>query len=226
MIKASSNENDLVLDPFCGCATTILAAKNLNRRWVGIDRRKDARFHIVTRLANMTREQRDEAAELLPARLNVVLEQYEAHYSADPPVRTDEGDTAAPALDQVFPAAEEYALRHAEMLEILVQRFGVRCWGCGFEPPGDDARYLELDHINPKSDGGSNDLDNRALLCGPCNQKKSNKLTLRGLWNANKREGHMRKQRPIDLVAAQRWARQYQIQLIRDAEHQYNLEGR
>ena len=37
IIKASSNEDDLVLDPFCGCGTTIDAAKRLQRHWVGID---------------------------------------------------------------------------------------------------------------------------------------------------------------------------------------------
>ena len=37
IIAASSNEGDLVLDPFCGCGTTIAAAQKLNRRWVGID---------------------------------------------------------------------------------------------------------------------------------------------------------------------------------------------
>jgi len=37
IIKASSNEGDLVLDPFCGCGTTIHAAEKLNRQWIGID---------------------------------------------------------------------------------------------------------------------------------------------------------------------------------------------
>lgn len=37
IISASSNEGDLVLDPFCGCGTTIHAAQKLNRRWIGID---------------------------------------------------------------------------------------------------------------------------------------------------------------------------------------------
>ena len=37
IIKASSNEGDLVLDPFCGCATACVAAENLDRRWIGID---------------------------------------------------------------------------------------------------------------------------------------------------------------------------------------------
>ena len=37
IIEASSNEDDVVLDPFCGCGTAVAAAENLKRRWVGID---------------------------------------------------------------------------------------------------------------------------------------------------------------------------------------------
>ena len=37
IVAASSNEGDVVLDPFCGCGTTIAAATKLNRRWIGID---------------------------------------------------------------------------------------------------------------------------------------------------------------------------------------------
>jgi DNA modification methylase len=37
IIKASSNEGDLVLDPFCGCGTAIAVAEKLKRRWIGID---------------------------------------------------------------------------------------------------------------------------------------------------------------------------------------------
>ena len=37
MIKASSNEGDLVMDPFAGCGTTIDAAETLNRFWIGVD---------------------------------------------------------------------------------------------------------------------------------------------------------------------------------------------
>ncbi len=37
IIKASSNEGDMVLDPFCGCATACVAADRLGRKWVGID---------------------------------------------------------------------------------------------------------------------------------------------------------------------------------------------
>ncbi len=37
IVAASSNEGDVVLDPFCGCGTTIAAAQKLNREWIGID---------------------------------------------------------------------------------------------------------------------------------------------------------------------------------------------
>jgi DNA modification methylase len=37
IIQASSNPGDLVLDPFCGCGTAVVAAQKLGRRWIGID---------------------------------------------------------------------------------------------------------------------------------------------------------------------------------------------
>ena len=37
IIKSSSNEDDVVLDPFCGCGTTVESAAHLKRQWIGID---------------------------------------------------------------------------------------------------------------------------------------------------------------------------------------------
>jgi hypothetical protein len=37
IIKASTNEKDVVFDPFCGCGTTIYAAEKINRQWIGCD---------------------------------------------------------------------------------------------------------------------------------------------------------------------------------------------
>ena len=37
IITASSNEGDVICDPFCGCGTTVASAQKLNRRWIGID---------------------------------------------------------------------------------------------------------------------------------------------------------------------------------------------
>lgn len=42
IINTSSNEGDLVLDPFCGCGTTIAEAEHLKRKWIGIDKSYDA----------------------------------------------------------------------------------------------------------------------------------------------------------------------------------------
>jgi len=42
IIRASSNEEDFVLDPFCGCGTTLVAAEQLGRKWIGIDISNDA----------------------------------------------------------------------------------------------------------------------------------------------------------------------------------------
>lgn len=47
--------------------------------------------------------------------------------------------------------------------------------------------FMELDHIQPKSDRGSNDIGNRILLCGPCNRVKGADKTLRGLINDNRK---------------------------------------
>jgi len=51
IIKASSNEGDLVMDPFCGCATTCVAAQNLHRNWIGIDLEAVAIDLVVDRLS-------------------------------------------------------------------------------------------------------------------------------------------------------------------------------
>lgn len=37
ILRASSNEGDLILDPFCGCGTAVVVAERLHRRWIGID---------------------------------------------------------------------------------------------------------------------------------------------------------------------------------------------
>jgi DNA modification methylase len=50
ILRASSNEGDVVLDPFCGCGTTVQVAQRLNRRWVGIDITHLAIGLIKTRL--------------------------------------------------------------------------------------------------------------------------------------------------------------------------------
>ena len=107
----------------------------------------------------------------------------------EPPERTDNRKTAAPDLEPVHRRDNRTVLSHREMKDFLVKTFGTRCWGCDFDH-GDD-RYLQLDHAEPKADGSSNDLDNRTLLCSPCNLAKSNRITLGQLRRQNAKDGYL-----------------------------------
>ena len=60
IIRASSHENDIVLDAFCGCGTAIVAAQNLNRQWIGIDVSPTACRVMAKRLRDRTPLQEDE----------------------------------------------------------------------------------------------------------------------------------------------------------------------
>ncbi len=53
IIAASSNPGDVVLDPFCGCGTTVEAAERLGRNWIGIDISGDAVDEIQDRMARL-----------------------------------------------------------------------------------------------------------------------------------------------------------------------------
>ena len=226
IIKASSQEGDLVLDPFCGCATTIIAANNLKRRWIGIDRRRDARYHIVTRMMGIDRKERERIKKYAtdPTWLDRQTQRFEMHYQNEPPTRMDSDEQTIAELPSVYVAEPKNRQTHAEMKETLITQFGAECWGCGFQPPDEDDRYLHLDHINPKSSGGSNDIDNRSILCQPCNSLKSNTMTLDGLRRKNKGEGRMRKPQLIDIPSAVQWSRGYIEKLIRDSAFQRTLD--
>ena len=175
IIKASSNEGDMVLDPFAGCATTCVAAERLQRQWVAIDIWDRAHETVVQRLQNET--------GLFG----------EVHYTTDLPVRTDDGDAASPFLRVKERVAEPDGPTwpRAKMYDFLLAQHGAKCQGC--DRVFDDPRYLELDHNTPRADGGMNHISNRILLCSPCNRAKSNIYTLSGLRRLNAKEGWMAK---------------------------------
>ena len=177
IIKASSNPGDLVLDPFCGCATTPVAAERLGRQWIGMDI-WDGALTIVKQRMEDNRQLLTEADP-------------QVHYKTSPPERTDGGMEAAPFIQVTERYAEPDGPRmsRAEMYEHLLTQHGQRCQGC--ERAFDDPRYLELDHNTPRSDGGLNHITNRVLLCGPCNRSKSNTYTLSGLRRLNRANGWM-----------------------------------
>ena len=68
IIRASSDPGDIVLDPFCGCATTPIAAERLGRQWVGMDIWEGAYDRVVERL----RAQPDAAMHLLASQVTFI----------------------------------------------------------------------------------------------------------------------------------------------------------
>jgi site-specific DNA-methyltransferase (adenine-specific) len=60
IIKASSNENDIVLDAFCGCGTALVSAQTLNRQWIGIDISPTACRVMAKRLRDVCKLQEDD----------------------------------------------------------------------------------------------------------------------------------------------------------------------
>ena len=67
---------------------------------------------------------------------------------------------------------------------------GPFCQGCGRDY-GFDPRVLEVDHVSPKSQGGTDTYGNLTLLCPPCNKIKRERMTLTELQTWNRPEGHL-----------------------------------
>ncbi len=60
IIKSSSNENDIILDAFCGCGTALVAGENLGRQWIGIDISPTACRVMAKRLRDVCHLKEDE----------------------------------------------------------------------------------------------------------------------------------------------------------------------
>ena len=97
IIKASSNEDGIVLDPFAGCATTCVAAERLKRQWVGIDIWEKAPEVIVERL-NKEGLFAPQRTRRTPKNQQTYLFASDFHFNSKLPVRTDDNEPAAPAL--------------------------------------------------------------------------------------------------------------------------------
>ena len=183
IIEASSREGDIVLDPFCGCATTPIAAEQLKRRWVGIDIWDGAKDIVLQRLQDEWLFTQEESAKQMFPHI--------VHYKTDPPTRTDNNETAAPDLKLKSQRIGEpfEKLKHSQMVRVLAHAQGssngVICAGCGRVL---ELEFMQLDHIMPRTDGGANHILNRVLLCGPCNRRKRNHLTLSGLVAQNRKK--------------------------------------
>ena len=147
IVRAASNRGDMVLDPFCGCATTCVVADREQRDWVGID---------MSPLA----------ADLVEMRIK--KDQKDPNYGGlgvfKAPIRRDD----IPERDDLGKLPNPKTHKKA-----LYGEQGGFCAGCRrhFEPP-----QLEVDHIIAKrGSGGTDHRSNLQLLCAPCNRKKGNR---------------------------------------------------
>ena len=171
IVLASSNPGDIVFDPFAGCSTTLVAAEKHGRLWVGCDVDPTAETVVRQRLMD-SRQLADTVAKV--------------QLLTKSPLRNEPSMAQIPNLAPRPVQPRPPRLPRSQVLAALVQRDGMICQGCGFEPPWED--FLEIDHQQPKSEGGSDAVDNRILLCSPCNRTKSDRLTLKGLRVENQRK--------------------------------------
>ena len=200
IILASSNEGDLVLDPFAGCATTCVAAEKRKRKWVGIDIWEDAADIVVDRLEQNGLVAPKYSRKTKKTRQRLLFPS-EMHFTSKIPKRSDDGETDVPYLKTKNKLKQDEVsdgLTNQERKHRLLDTKGSACQGCGRK--FDDPRYLELDHNNPRADGGSNNISNRILLCTPCNRLKSNMYTLSGLIRENKKQGYMKDPKLVEAL--------------------------
>ena len=138
IIRASSNEGDIVFDPFCGCATACVAADRLDRQWIGID--------LSPLAAKLVRQRIRSEGPLL----------YDLIHRTDIPRRTDIGEVP------------NYRTQKHTL-------FGLQegfCNGCQVTFP---FRNFTVDHVIPRSRGGTDHPDNLQLLCAACNSLKGSR---------------------------------------------------
>ena len=146
IIATSCPPDGIVMDPFCGCATTCVAADNLHREWIGIDISPKAGELVQLRLSQ----------ELDGSRQKLLLR--EITLRDDIPQRTDLGKL--PRYDSSANKKHLYGEQ------------GGNCAGCGIHM---EARHLEVDHIISQNKGGTDHIENLQLLCGNCNRIKGDR---------------------------------------------------
>ena len=154
IVKACTNPGDLVIDPFCGCATTLIAAENAGCRWIGMDIDKTRVALIEPQLEKLTTE------DLWKSEFQII----EIKSKRDLPKRKDN----KPSKKKMEELKDQLALKQKKSKNYLY------CEICKHPFPYD---YLEIDHKQPKSEGGGWELHNLQLLCSRCNRRKGSTKT-------------------------------------------------
>ena len=138
IIRTSSNPGDMVLDPFCGCATACISAEKLERHWAGMD--------LSPKAADLVIERAEREIGGL----------FKLNHREDIPRRSDQGSMPHYRTQKhtLFGQQEGY------------------CNGCKITFP---FRNFTIDHVTPRSQGGTDHLENLQLLCGACNSTKGDR---------------------------------------------------
>lgn len=138
IIKASSNEGDVIFDPFAGCATAIDAAYNLNRQWIACDRSYMSVILLRLRL---------EGPGLLGKK-------YPYKYTETvAPVRDDIKEQIDYSYEGI---AKRVDVRKLYGAEIYTRQNGK----CAISKRRINFKAGVIDHVVPIADGGTNDIEN------------------------------------------------------------------
>ena len=164
IILASSNVGDIVFDPFCGCATALVAAQLESRAWIGVDLCREAIPLMRLRL-----ERKKDELPFIPDFKN----------ETKPPKRTDYEQQRIEERELARLNDEQGNLPHytVHKSELYGKQKGY-CNGCEIHYYYKD---LEVDHIEPKSvyqlDTSLNPdrKSNLQLLCSSCNRIKGDR---------------------------------------------------
>ena len=183
IIRASTNEGDMVLDCFAGCAYVGVAAERLNRRWVACDFNPRAWTVFKRQFSKPSLVVLDCEDEITGQAALSLDNTVTVHGPDDLPARaTPIGEAspkafALPEREFKVPASD---IPNRVMLETLLEWSGYKAWCCGFanrRPDGSIVKTINnfhLDHVDPKSKRGSNQIWNRAPLCPTHNIRKGN----------------------------------------------------
>ncbi len=201
IIKVASNEGEIVFDPFAGCGTTICAAERLGRRWVGADIWEKAQTQLLKMMDKkgiLAQGTQVDQGWLFPV---------DMVFTDRAPARTDgaverEDEYLATTWRKDLAPWQRLSKKDIRThLEDAQRAEGGRitCAGCGRKM---ETEFMQLDHIKPRSDGGADNISNYILLCTYCNSRKSNRLTLSGLHNDNRKKDVSGKTWMVDLQAA------------------------
>ena len=173
IIKASSNEGDLVLDPFCGCATTCIAAEQLKRKWIGIDWNVQAYYMVYWRAykdnllgtehnRTLFSEGGLKLSKDLPHRTDLTPEEQED-------IKTREGWKDWKDWKEQVKRVKMTLGEKKVAKELLYEEQRGLCKGCDAYLRAVD---LTIDHITPRAEEGEDNIDNLQLLCFRCNNWK------------------------------------------------------